>query len=36
VNPGGFGSTGNTSTLFGEISSFRAARRMQLSAKLSF
>lgn len=36
VNPGAFGSTGNTSTLFGEIGSFRAARRMQLSAKLTF
>jgi hypothetical protein len=36
VNPGAFGSTGNTSTLFGEISTFRAARRIQVSAKLTF
>ena len=36
VNPGGFASTNITSTSFGEISSFRAARRMQVGAKLTF
>lgn len=36
VNPSGFASTNNTSTLFGEISSYRAARRMQIAAKFTF
>jgi hypothetical protein len=36
VNPAGFASTNNTSTVFGQISSFRAARRMQLGAKIIF
>ena len=36
ANPNGFGSTNNTSTLFGEITSYRAARRMQLALKLTF
>jgi hypothetical protein len=35
-NPNGFGSTNITSTLFGEITSFRAARRLQLALKLTF
>jgi len=36
VNPSGFASTNNTSTLFGEISTYRAARRMQIAAKFTF
>lgn len=36
VNPSGFYSTNITSTLFGEISSYRAARRMQIAAKITF
>ncbi len=36
VNPGGFASTNITSTAFGEINSYRAARRIQVGAKLSF
>jgi hypothetical protein len=36
VNPSGFASTNNTSTAFGQISSFRAARRMQLGVKINF
>jgi hypothetical protein len=36
VNPSGFGSTNNTSTLFGVITSFRAPRRIQIAAKLTF
>jgi hypothetical protein len=36
VNPAGFASTNNTSTVFGQISSFRAARRIQLGAKITF
>ena len=36
VNPNGFASTANTSTVFGQISSFRAPRRMQLGAKINF
>jgi hypothetical protein len=36
VNPAGFASTNITSTNFGQINSFRAARRMQLGAKISF
>ena len=35
VNPSGF-SAGNTSTTFGQITSFRAARRMQIGAKIIF
>jgi hypothetical protein len=35
-NPNGFASTNNTSTLFGQINTFRAARRMQLALKLEF
>jgi hypothetical protein len=35
-NPSGFGSTNNTSTLFGQITSFRAPRRIQIGAKLTF
>ena len=35
-NPNGFGSTNITSTLFGQITSFRAPRRIQLSMKLTF
>ncbi len=36
VNPSGFASTNNTSTVFGEISTFRAPRRVQLALKLIF
>ncbi len=36
VNPNGFASTNITSTVFGEISSFRAPRRMQLALKVIF
>jgi hypothetical protein len=36
VNPSGFASTTITATNFGQISSFRAARRMQLAAKIIF
>ena len=36
VNPSGFGSTNNTSSLFGVITSFRAPRRIQIGAKLTF
>jgi hypothetical protein len=36
VNPSGFASTNNTSTVFGQISGFRAARRIQLGAKINF
>jgi hypothetical protein len=36
VNPNGFASTNNTSSLFGQISSYRAARRMQIAAKFTF
>jgi Carboxypeptidase regulatory-like domain len=36
VNPSGFASLNSTATNFGQISSFRAARRMQLGAKISF
>ena len=35
-NPNGFGSTNITSTLFGQITSFRAPRRVQLALKLTF
>jgi hypothetical protein len=33
---GGFASANNTVTTFGRISSFRAARRMRLAAKINF
>ncbi len=36
VNPAGFASTNITSTSFGEINSFRAARRVQVGAKITF
>ncbi len=36
ANPNGFYSTNITSAGFGEISSYRAARRIQLAAKLTF
>jgi hypothetical protein len=36
VNPNGFASTNITSTVFGQISSFRAPRRIQLALKLTF
>jgi hypothetical protein len=36
VNPNGFSSTNNTSTTFGVISSYRAARRVQVAFKLNF
>jgi hypothetical protein len=36
VNPSGFASTNITATNFGQISSFRAPRRMQLALKFSF
>jgi len=36
VNPSGFASTNITSTVFGEISTFRAPRRVQLALKLIF
>jgi hypothetical protein len=36
VNPSGFASTNNTSTVFGEVTTFRAARRMQIAAKITF
>ncbi len=36
VNPNGFASANNTSTVFGEINSFRAPRRVQLALKLIF
>jgi hypothetical protein len=36
VNPSGFASTNITSTVFGQISSYRAARRMQVALKLTF
>ena len=35
-NPDGFGSTNNTSSLFGQITTFRAPRRLQIAAKLTF
>lgn len=35
-NPNGFGSVNNTSSLFGTITTYRAARRMQLGLKLEF
>jgi hypothetical protein len=36
VNPSGFASLNNTATNFGQINSFRAARRIQLALKLLF
>jgi hypothetical protein len=36
VNPSGFASLNITSTVFGQISSFRAPRRMQLALKFTF
>jgi hypothetical protein len=36
VNPSGFASTNTASTVFGQITSFRAARRVQLALKLTF
>jgi hypothetical protein len=36
VNPSGFASTNITSTVFGQISSFRAPRRMQVALKFTF
>jgi hypothetical protein len=36
VNPSGFASLNNTATNFGQINSFRAARRIQLAVKLLF
>jgi hypothetical protein len=35
-NPNGFASTNNTSTLFGQINTFRAPRRLQIGAKITF
>ncbi len=35
-NPNGFGSTNITSSLFGQITTFRAPRRVQLALKLEF
>ncbi len=36
ANPNGYGSTNITSTLFGQITTFRAPRRVQLAVKLTF
>jgi hypothetical protein len=36
VNPSGFASLNNTSTVFGQINSFRAPRRVQIAMKLVF
>ena len=36
VNPSGFASTNITSTVFGQISTFRAPRRVQLALKFTF
>jgi hypothetical protein len=36
VEPNGFASLNNTSTVFGQISSFRSPRRAQLAAKITF
>ena len=36
VNPSGFASTNITSTVFGQISAFRAPRRVQLALKFTF
>ena len=36
ASPNGFGSTNITSTLFGQITTFRAPRRIQFALKLTF
>lgn len=36
TDPNGFGSTNNTSSLFGQITTFRAPRRLQIGAKITF
>jgi hypothetical protein len=36
VNPSAFASVSQISTAFGEINSFRAARRVQIAAKITF
>jgi hypothetical protein len=36
ANPNGFGSTNNTSSLFDQITTFRAPRRIQLALKFVF
>ena len=36
VNPSGFASANDTATNFGQINGFRAARRLQLAAKINF
>jgi hypothetical protein len=36
ANPNGFGSTNITSSSFGEISTYRQARQVQIGAKFSF
>ncbi len=36
VNPSGFAGTNITSTVFGQISGFRAPRRVQLAMKFTF
>ena len=36
VNPSGFASLNNPATNFGQISAFRAPRRMQVALKLTF
>ena len=36
ASPNGFGSTNITSTLFGQVTTFRAPRRIQLALKLTF
>jgi hypothetical protein len=36
ANPNDFGSTNITSSLFGQITTFRAPRRIQIGAKLTF
>ena len=36
VNPSGFASLNSTATNFGQISSFRAARRIALGGKINF
>jgi hypothetical protein len=36
VNPSGFASVNNTSASFGEVTAFRAARRLQIAAKITF
>jgi hypothetical protein len=36
INPNGFGSINITSSVFGQITSFRAPRMIQIAAKLTF